>query len=109
MIGEGDFDESDESEPTGSSAFDLASLGTYFTITGPAWDRVTRPEEGPGSAHREATLFRLIRATEQYTVSVCHCSGERYSVVDSIGSTEQTLAGLVGWSGRNPILKTMPT
>ena len=48
-IGEGDLDDLDESELTGSSAFNLASLGTYLTITGPAWDRVTRPEKGPGS------------------------------------------------------------
>ena len=48
-IGEGDLDNLDESESTGSSAFDLASLGTYLTMIGPAWDRLTHTEEGPGS------------------------------------------------------------
>ena len=60
-IGEGDFDELDESEPTGSSAFDLASLGTYLTITGPAWDRVTRPEEAPGSVTFEEEATGCLR------------------------------------------------
>ena len=46
-------------------------------------------EEEGASSHKEATLLRLIRATEQYSVSVCHCSGERYTVADPIGSGER--------------------
>ena len=60
-VGEGDLDELEELESTGESTFDLVSLGTYLTMVEPAWDRVIRPEEGPGSGAFEEEATGCLR------------------------------------------------